>query len=60
MNLVLRGRKNRTLRKIYIKIDITKAFDNVGRKKLFEFLEARAKTDLGRKILNLIKSLYSD
>ena len=44
----------------YIKVDISKAYDNFNRKKLFEFLEARVETEVDLQILNLIKNLYSD
>lgn len=59
LNDILRTRSKRTQRKIIMAIDITKAYDNVNRRKLFNFLDQRVKTDIKRQVVNLIKSLYT-
>ena len=38
LNIMLKGRRKRTERKIFIKIDLTKAYDNVNRKALIKML----------------------
>lgn len=60
MNHILRTRTARLQRKIYIAVDLAKAFDSVDRKKLFKFLEDRVETDCDRVLINLIKSLYTN
>lgn len=58
LNMMLKGRKKRTARKIYIKIDLTKTYDDLNRKELMEMLVTRAKTDLNRQAINLLASMY--
>ena len=58
MNEILRTRTAHSQRKIYIAIELAKAYDSLDRKKLLEFLESRVKTDDEKQILNLFKSLY--
>lgn len=41
-------------------IDITKAYDNVNRRKLFNFLDDRVRSDFNRQVINLIKSLNTN
>jgi hypothetical protein len=53
---MLNGRKKTTAMKIYIKIDLTKAYDNVSRKSLIAILEKRAQTDFERQAINLTKA----
>jgi len=60
MNEILRTRTARTQRKIYIAVDLAKAYDNVEKKQLFAFLESRVTTEEDKQILNLIKSLYQN
>ena len=60
LNDILRTRSKRSQRKIIMAIEITKACDNVNRRKLFEFLDSRAMSDLEKQVVNLIKSLYTD
>jgi hypothetical protein len=56
--MMLKGRRRRTARKIYIKIDLTKTYDDLNRKELMEMLVTRAKTDLNRQAINLLASMY--
>lgn len=58
LNEILRTRTKRSERKIYLAIDLVKAYDSVDRKMLFGYLDTRAKTTEDRQLLNLIKSLY--
>jgi hypothetical protein len=58
LNMMCKERKKRTARKIYIKIDITKTYDDLNRKELIEMLVTRVKTDLSRQAINLIASMY--
>jgi hypothetical protein len=51
--MMLKGRRRRTARKIYVKIDLTKAYDNFNRKALMEILVSRVQTDLDRQAINL-------
>ena len=46
LNILQRGRRERTHRKIYIKIDLAKAYGNVDRRHLIEVLTKRAETEI--------------
>jgi len=60
LNDILRTISKRSQRKIILAINITKAYDNVNRRKIFQFLDQRALSDFEKQVVNLIKSFYTD
>lgn len=57
---MVKWRRKRIFRKIYIKIDLKKAYDNVNRKLLIGMLVKRAQSDLDQQAINLIASMYAE
>jgi hypothetical protein len=60
MNEIMRTTRKRSERKIFCAIDLRKAYDNLNRKFLFEFLEKRVTDDnkAEQHLVNLIKLIY--
>lgn len=58
LNLIFRGRKKKSERRIYASIDLTKAYDNVNRTLMLNVLKARAKSEEEKHVVSLIQNLY--
>lgn len=58
LNMTTLSRRKRTMRKIYLSFDLTKAYDSVSRNQLFNILDMRAKTKEEKHIVEIIANLY--
>ena len=60
LNEILRTRMKRKDRKIYIAVDLSKAYDNINIDNLLKFLDKRVTKDTDLQILNFLKSFYTN
>lgn len=60
LNEIMRTTRLRSQRKIFVALDLTKAYDYVVRNKLFPRLGQRAETDTGKHLLAVNKQIYSE
>jgi hypothetical protein len=58
INKIIKSRKKKNEKKIFVSLDLKKAFDSISRVKLFEILRKRAVSTDENHIVNIIIKLF--